>query len=113
MSQHMIDEIDSAILQLKETRELGQMIEQLKKTPAFKQVVLQGYFRDEAVRLVHLRGDVAMQDPKQQEDVIRQIDAIAAFKTFLDTKLMMADRANEAIEECEANRQEILAGELS
>ena len=113
MTESLIDQLDANINSNRQARDLGAAIERLQKSRDFQTVVLSGYLEQEAIRLVQARTDSVMQKPEQQACLLRQIDAIACFKDFLRTKLMLADHAAGAIEEAESMREQILAEEIS
>ena len=113
MTEAYIDQLGAAIEDSRKVRDFGAAIERLQKSGDFRAVVLKGYLEQEAIRLVQARTDSAMQKPEQQADLMRQIDAIACFKDFLRTRLMLAEHARGAIEEAESLREEVMAEELS
>ena len=70
----------------------------------FRNIILNGYLKDEAVRLVHLRGV----NPEDDDELLRRLDAIAFLKQYFDK--IFADRdiaiksindGNDAIEQLE------------
>lgn len=112
MNQQEIDALDRDIENANAQLDTGKAIERLHKNPDFKNVILVGYLEKEAIRLVHLRTDPNVQSPQQQADIIRQIDAIAALKDFLRVRLMLADKAPQAIEEAEDLRTALINEDL-
>lgn len=110
--EDLIEQIDAAIRTNHTQLDMGKAIDRLHKNPDFITVILKGYLEQEAIRLVHLRTDPAVQTASQQADILRQIDGVAAFKDFLRTKLMLADKAAGAIEEAEDLREELLREDL-
>lgn len=111
MTQDTIQEIEQNIRECKEIVELNVMLERLKANRDFKKLILEGYFRDEAVRLVHLKADPAMQTPQRQAAITLQIDAIGAVSSYLHTVAYNAQLATKGIEAGELARDEILAGD--
>lgn len=82
----------------------------LSVNPDFKKVIIDGFLRDEAIRLVYLKADPAMQTPEKQASVLRQIDSIgnlSAYFTTIRTEGMMADKT---IADAETDRVELLNG---
>lgn len=108
MNEEQIRALDRSIETAHAQLDIGKAIERLHRNPDFKAVILKGYLEQEAIRLVHLRTDPAVQSPAQQADIIRQIDGIAAFKDYLRTRVMLADKAPVAIEEAEELRTELM-----
>lgn len=111
MTQDTVQEIENNIRECKEIVELNSMLERLKLNRDFKKLILEGYFRDEAVRLVHLKADPSMQTPQRQESIVGQIDAIGALSSYLHMVAYNAQIASKGIEAGEAARDEILTGD--
>jgi hypothetical protein len=111
MANHEIEAIEKSIKQAKANVELGSAIERLKSNRDFRKMVLEGYFEQEAVRLVHLKADPSMQSPTHQAAILRDIDAIGAFKTYLDTVLFKSDMAAASLADSEAALADALAEE--
>lgn len=103
--------LDDRIKECKKTVALGQSLERLLNNRDFKAVILEGYFREEAIRLVSAKGDPNLQSPEIQASIIRQIDAIGSVQDFLRLISSQADQAIKMIEDAEALREEILAEE--
>lgn len=109
-----IHQIEKEIQSAKERVQFGEAIERLKSNRDFKKVFLEGYFREEAIRLVGLKADPSQQKEECQQEIIKQIDAIGAVQAFLNAALWMASRGamdvaekqeivNEMIEEGNSN----------
>lgn len=113
MTDAYLDELESSISQYKELREFGKAAERLMNNADFKTVVMEGYLRANAVRLVELRMAPGMQTPGQQDDILRQIDGIAAFKAWLRIQEGLEEQAQYMLEENEATRESILAEGLN
>lgn len=111
MIENDIRQLEANIENAKAMVNIGKSIERLRNNPDFKEVVLKGYFEREAVRLVHLKADPNMQTPERQASIISQMDSIGEFASYLNTSLVMADRATQAIEADTEMITEILAGE--
>ena len=104
--------IEKSIEQAKETAELGRALERLRSNRDFKQIVISGYFDAEAVRLVHLKADPGMQKAESQASILKQMDAIGSFSSYLSTILHQASLAEKAVEAGEADKEDFLAGEV-
>ncbi len=50
--------------------------------PAFDKIVTKGYFTDNAVRTVSLLADSAMQEPREQDGLIADLQAISATQRY-------------------------------
>jgi hypothetical protein len=113
MSTQRIAALDREIAQAKAEVEFGKALERLKQNKDFQLVVLDGYFKNEAVRLVHLKGDPNMQSMDSQDSIVKQIDAISAFNAFMTTGFQKAAMAEKTLDSADELRDEILAEELN
>lgn len=109
MSANEIHEIELNIKEAKKFVDLGKSLERLQSNRDFKKVVEEGFFKDEAVRLVHLKSSPAMQRPEQQAAIDAEIRAVGAFAQYLNLVFMKADHAAKAIEDNEAELDELRA----
>lgn len=110
MSSETIEALDRNIKQSQATVELGAAVDRLRSNKDFKKIVVEGYFEKEAIRLVHLKADPAMQSAASQQSIVQQMDAIGAFSQFLDMALRHADQARKQIDADEAFRDELITG---
>lgn len=113
MSNATVQRIEENIQHLKEIVEFDKALQRLCENRDFRTVIKQGYFEKEAIRLVHLKADPAMQTPEKQASVVAQIDAIGGLLEYFRTIGFNAATALKSIEADEAERDEILAEELS
>ncbi len=113
MSSKYIKELEANIEQAKDSIELGLSLERLFSNRDFKRVVLKGYFKDEAVRLVHLKGALESQNSDVQKDIIGKIDAISNFSIYLTNIAKNAELANKTVILDEETRNEIISEELN
>lgn len=91
-------DLESVIKDNKLDAELGDSIEKLLRNSDFRNVVINGYLREEAIRLVHL-----LTDPNHDRASIQsQLDSISNFKKYLDTVISNSEIAKRTIEETEA-----------
>lgn len=106
-----IKELEASIQRAKEHVELGKALDRLFSNKDFKLVIKDGYFRDEAVRLVHLRVDPAVQNPAAQESIIKQMDAIGSLSQYFSVLNMLARNASRSMEDDEQTLDEIQSEE--
>jgi hypothetical protein len=109
MSNDAIQEIELSIKEAQKIVDLGAAVQRLASSRDFKKVVMEMYFEKEAVRLVHLKANPAMQDKERQEAIVKEMDAIGSFYQFLRTLEIQAEMARRAIDDGESLREEILA----
>lgn len=112
MSQSQLETIELSIQHAKKTVDTMKALQRLTVNRDFKTLVLSGYFEKEPVRLVLLKADPAMQTPELQAAIIKEMDAIGAFRQYLSGVMQLGRMAEKAIADDEATREEILADEL-
>lgn len=98
--------MEQAIENAKVYKDLGTSLEKLRSNREFKKVILDGYFKDEAIRLVHLKSDPSMQTPEKQDAIIRSIDAIGSLVSYFRVVEQFASIAAKDIELNEVTIQE-------
>lgn len=104
-----LQQLEANIKQAQEIADLGNALDRLRNNRDFKKVVMEGFFNQEAARLVHLMADSNMQAPETQSSIYKQMVAIGGFRDYLDTLSIRADMARRAVEADEATRDEMLA----
>jgi hypothetical protein len=108
-----IQALDANIKQATVLVEFGSAIERLSSNRDFKKVILEGYFEQEAIRLVHLKADPNMQANLSQAEIVKQMDAIGSLKQYLRTATHLAGMGARSIASDEETREELLAGEIA
>ena len=108
-----IAELELSIEQAQEMVRLGDMAAALANNPEFKKIVLDGYFLQEAARLVHLSTDPALREDIRVV-VHRDMAGPGAFKRYLSTLVqrgyMARDQIKAAQEEIDTIREEEAEG---
>jgi len=106
-------QIEISIDQAKQIIERKEQMERLLQNPDFKAVFSEGYFRDEAARLVSLLADQEMSAPEKQTELIKDMQGISAMQLYilnvrrLGAQMEQALRAHEeALEEIRAEEEE-------
>lgn len=107
-----LHEIELNIKQAQKIVEQGNALERLRNNNDFKKVIMEGYFEQEAIRLVHLKADQNMQDVERQKSILNQIDAIGSLNQYFQTVFHRSSLASKAIAADEETREELLAGGL-
>lgn len=107
-----IQDIELNIKQAQLLVDTGNALERLRSNRDFKMIISEGYFKEEAVRLVHLKGDPSMQTVEYQESIIKQMDAISALNQYFNTVFHRASLAEKAIEADEETRDEMIAEDI-
>lgn len=109
--EDQIQEIEQNIKESKKTVDFGDALVRLQSNRDFKRVILEGYFNEEAIRLVHLKSDSNMQTPDKQQSILLQIDAIGTLKQYFNTVLFKANLARKSIAFDEQTRDELIEGD--
>lgn len=107
MAQEDIAAIERDIAKAKVSIEFGHTLTRLKGNRDFKEVILQGYFEAEAIRLVHLKAEPYMQSAESQLSIVNQIDAIGSFSGYLNAALKKAAMAARSLDDNETALAEI------
>ena len=84
-------------------------LEQLK---GFKDLILEGYLKDEAVRLVGLKADQEMQSKDQQKWIDGSILAISNLRQYFLTVHKLGRTAEHTLKHDERTQQNLLASDL-
>lgn len=103
-----LEKIDRDNKGQKKLVETAEALARLQTNRDFKRVITEGYLTQEAVRLVHLKGDYNFQTPERQANIQRQIDGIAALVQYLLAVQQTGSMASKAIEANDAMREDIL-----
>jgi hypothetical protein len=111
MYETELQQLDLSIKHAQKTVDLGDALARLRNNRDFKKVVEEGYFNQEAIRLVHLMSDANMQTPEIQSSIYKQMVAVGVFRDYLETLETRAGMARRSVEADEATRDEILADE--
>lgn len=101
-----IQEVELTIEEAKHEVEFGEAIDRLTKNPDYKKVILEGYMRDEALRLVKLTGDPNL-PPERMADVQAGIRAVGELNYFLHFGLQRAEHMRQQIAEHNATLDEL------
>lgn len=103
------EEIEVNIREAKKMVDLGNALQRLEKNRDFKRVFAEGYLREEAVRLVHLRGDPNMQTDEMRKSIDQQLDGINGLLHYCNKTRHQAYLAEKAIEDNEGLLDELRA----
>lgn len=105
-------QIEQNIAQARKVFDLGTSLATLLRNRDFKKVITEGYFEQEAVRLVHLKADPAMQNEASQKSIIAQMDAIGNLSQYFSTIQQLANMAGKSIEADEEALSELRLEEV-
>jgi len=86
-------------------------LQKLTNNKEFNTIVVEGYFKDEASRLVLLKADPSLQGDVEQKSIKNQINAIGYVRQYFNTVMQIGIMSSKAINDDEETRESILAGE--
>jgi hypothetical protein len=99
-----VETIELSIEQAKAKIKKSEALDKLSRNPDFKELFIEGYMKDYAVRLVHLKASMGCQDEKNQEYIVNQLNAIGQLNLYMQ---LIHREAEEARNTLEADRQEL------
>ena len=99
MPDTSFEEIEIDIEAAKELVQKGDALDRLTNSADFRNIISQGYFQEEAVRLVHLKSSAAMKNEDMQKAVITSIDAIGNLAQYFAKIMSQAEMARSSIED--------------
>lgn len=111
MSTNQVQAIEASIKAARKLVDLGDALERLKSNKDFKAIVMEGYFEQEAIRLVQAKSNPGFQSAEMQKSILTQIDSIGNLNLYFQTVAQQASMARKNIEQDEVTRDEILAEE--
>ena len=83
-------------------------LEKLLKNRDFKNLVLEGYFKEEAIRLVMAKSNPALSADTEQDKIITSINSIGEFSRYLSNTEQFGRMAKAALKEDEHTREELI-----
>lgn len=102
-----IEQIEVTIEQAKEAVAKRDALSKLNKNKDFKKIFIEGYLKDEAVRLAHISGDSNFK--QYESEILEAIKAISHFRQYCENLLLAGDHAEQAIVQHEQALDDIRA----
>ena len=103
-----LNQVELSIEQAKANIKRMEAVDRLKENKDFEEIILKGYFEQEASRLVLLKADHNVQGDTEQKQIEKMIDAIGYLRQYFNTIYQFGMMAQNAIEQHEQAREEIL-----
>lgn len=103
-----IAELDQSIADNTKLVELAKALSRLESNRDFKKIIGEGYFTQEAVRLVHAKADPAFGTPERQASIIRQMDSIGNLADYFRTVRSQGEIAQKSVDDAYIDRAEIV-----
>lgn len=107
-----VEQIELSIQEAKKNVNKMQALLRLIDNKDFQVVLDDGYFRDEASRIVILKADPEMQKEEYQKQLDNSIIAIGGLRQYFRTVMQLGRMAERSISDDERTREELLAEEL-
>lgn len=103
-------QVETDIANLKRTIDRLKKLERLEENQDFKELISEGYLKDEAVRVVHLLADMGMRSAGEVQITWLEdmITGIGAFNQWLNFVRQTGHSARERLAEYEETREELL-----
>lgn len=111
--QEEIKQVELSIEEAKKAVNEAELAYKLSTNAAFKKLVLEGYFVEEAARLAHLLTDPEMVNQGAVPQIENAIKGIGGFKRYLSTKMQLGAIAENAIRDNQETLEELREEELS
>lgn len=112
MSNEQIEQLELNIEDAKEIVSRKRAVENLLKNDDFKKVITEGYFKDEASRLVLLKADMNYQTVESQSQMDKSIISIGYLRQYLSSLMQLGTMAENAIASDELTLEELHAEAL-
>lgn len=113
MIEREIQEIEIDIEHAKQFIAKGDSLDRLFKNKDFVELFIKGYAEEEAIRLVHIKNDPAMQTEEAQKGNLDAMTGISAFVGFIRRVQMQANQYRNSLAEYEKEHESMLAEQLS
>ena len=107
-TQQQIEQVEMSMEEAKRIIETGDAIKRLYDNEDFKKVILDGYFKDEAARVVGLRADANMMGENEQKMIDTIITSIGGLRQYFLARMRMAESAKMALEQDQETHAELL-----
>ena len=112
LDQSELQQVEITIEQAEETIKLRDALRTLSKLKEFKDVIDEGYFVNEACRLVMSKSDMQLQAPEQQKMIDDGIIGIGQLRAYFTLIMQAGQMADASLREAHEARTEILSEEL-
>jgi len=111
MSEAQIEQIELDIQEAKKLINAKEHLLRLESYPAFNELIVEGYFKKEASRLVMMKANPATQDDETQHAINKAIDSIGGLQQYFNKVINLGSMAESSLDSHEATREELLMTE--
>ncbi len=109
--ERQIEQVEISLEHARKAIEKMEALDRLYHSKDFQNVVIDGYFKDEASRLVLLRGDVNINE-ETENHCDKMINGIGCLRAYFQMVNHFGQQAEKAIEDDQQTREELLAEQL-
>ena len=102
-----MQEINITIEDAEKRVRLAELVREMEANAGFKELILEGYFKENASRLVMLKADKEFQTEDKQNAIDKDILGISVLGEFLRNLKIIGDMAKESLTDHEATRESI------
>lgn len=92
---------------------LAEKLNRLHKNKDFQELIIEGYFRDEASRAVLLKADPEMCEDREQKQLNDIITSIGGLRQYFHKVFRLGQMSEQSMEADKQTRQELLAEDLT
>ena len=107
-TEQQIEQVELSMENAKAWIAMRDAIKRLYDNEDFKTVVLDGYFKEEAARVVALRADPNAMGDNEQKMIEAIITSIGGFRQYLIARTRMGEQAEMALEADRETHAELL-----
>jgi hypothetical protein len=111
-SEQQLRQVQLTIEQAKASIERMKKLQRLFQNEDFQDIINEGYFVEEAARLVGARADANIQGKEQQRHINLLIDGVGALRHYFSNIERWGHMAEDALKNHEETREEILREQL-
>ena len=111
-SEQQLQEVQLTIEQAKANIDRMKKLHRLFENEDFQDIINEGYFIEEAARLVGARADANVQGPEEQRHINILIDGVGALRHYFGNIERWGNMAEQALNNHEETREEILREQL-
>lgn len=109
--EQQIEQVEISLQHAKKAIEKMEALERLYHNRDFKLVIAEGYFQDEASRLVLLKGDLNITEESERH-CDKMINGVGCLRAYFQMVNHFGDQAEKAVEDDQNTREELLAEQL-
>lgn len=109
--EQQIEQVEIGIEEAKHAIEMLKTLNRLQAHPDFQKIITEGYFKEEASRVVLLRGDLNA-DEEIEKHCDKQINGIGVLRGYFQKIRHYGSMAEKALADHQETREELLREQL-